>query len=74
MKPNEVGGSWPMVESPVWKTCWELKVPNVVKLFLWRACNDLLQTRVNLSRKKIELCKLCPICTQEEETIVHILW
>jgi hypothetical protein len=28
----------------VWKTLWKLNVPNVVKMFIWRACNDLLPT------------------------------
>jgi hypothetical protein len=32
----------------IWKTIWELGVPNAAKVFLWRACTDILPTRVNL--------------------------
>jgi hypothetical protein len=71
---KQSGGSRIVQESPVWKVCWKLNVPNVVKLFLWRACNDLLPTKVNLSCKGINIYKLCPICQQEEEMIVHTLW
>jgi hypothetical protein len=35
-----------------WKTIWSLNVPNSVKMFLWRACNDLLPTKVNLGKKR----------------------
>jgi hypothetical protein len=34
-----------------WKEIWKLKVPNVVKHFLWKALNNLLPTKTNLARK-----------------------
>jgi hypothetical protein len=36
-----------------WKQLWALLVPNVEKIFLWRACHDILPTRENLHKKKI---------------------
>jgi hypothetical protein len=30
--------------SPLWKTIWDLKVPNTMKVFIWRACNNILPT------------------------------
>jgi hypothetical protein len=45
------GGSIPANNS-VWKDCWNLKVPNMVKMFLWRALRNLLPTKVNLKKKK----------------------
>jgi hypothetical protein len=58
----------------IWKTLWALEVPNQVKIFLWRACNDVLPTRVNLSQRKITETKCC-LCYQiEEESILHALW
>jgi hypothetical protein len=32
----------------VWRILWTLRVPNHVKLFLWRACNNILPTKHNL--------------------------
>ena len=57
-----------------WKACWKLNVPNVVKLFLWKALHNLLPTRVNLTRKGIIKDTSCPICGLGEETVSHILW
>jgi hypothetical protein len=57
----------------VWKTIWALEVPNPVKIFLWKACHDLLPTRVNLYHKRVVEDKSCPCCTREEETIFHAI-
>jgi hypothetical protein len=35
-----------------WKECWSLNVPNVVKLFLWKAFHNLLPTIVNLVKNR----------------------
>ena len=37
----------------VWKAIWNLRVPNKIKVFSWRACRSILPTRVNLSKKRI---------------------
>lgn len=58
----------------VWHAIWNLKVPNVEKNFLWKACHDILPTRVNLKTKKIVEDPSCPLCGREQETTVHILW
>ena len=36
-----------------WKGAWRLRVPNKIKHFIWRACNDALPTMSNLFRRKI---------------------
>jgi ribonuclease HI len=56
------------------KQIWELKIPNVEKNFLWRACHESLPTRYNLFRRKIVEDPLCPIYGLAEETSLHILW
>ena len=48
------GGSLGVVfGSLVWAKLWKLQIPNKIKLFGWRACLDILPTRVNLARRKI---------------------
>lgn len=58
----------------VWKAIWSLNTPPVVKMFLWRACSNILPTRENLLRLGISLDVHCPICGQANETIRYILW
>lgn len=60
--------------SSLWKRIWSLKVPRVVILFIWRACNETLPTRGNLFKSKIVPDSLCPMCGLEPETSGHILW
>jgi hypothetical protein len=58
----------------VWKTIWGLEVPNTVKIFLWKACHDLLPTKENLFHKRIVEDKSCPCCTPEAESTFHAIW
>lgn len=60
--------------SGVWGKLWNLPIPNPEKNFMWRACHDILPTRANLFKQKIIESPKCPICEQEEETTIHILW
>jgi hypothetical protein len=61
-------------QSPIWKAIWKLKVPRVIHLFLWRACNNILPTKENLLRRKIVSDPICPLCGREVETSGHVLW
>jgi hypothetical protein len=58
----------------VWKTIWALGIPNQVKIFLWRACNDVLPTRVNHFQRKVTESKCSLYCQIEEESTLHALW
>lgn len=58
----------------VWKVCWQLQVPNMVKMFLWRALNNLLPIKGNLTRRGVVQDSVCPLCGLEEETVAHALW
>jgi hypothetical protein len=60
--------------SDFWKRLWALPVPNVEKIFLWRACHDILPTRENLHKRKIIEEPSCPVCGLEVESRLHILW
>jgi hypothetical protein len=53
---------------------WNIKGPPVVKLFLWKACNNILATNENLHKRRVVTTPLCTICGLETETVGHILW
>lgn len=58
----------------MWKAIWNIGVPRVVKMFLWKACSNILPTKEKLFKKHITHGPLCPICSLEIETIGHIFW
>ena len=43
-------------------------------MFGWRACNEILPTKLNLSKRKIIADAMCPICLRFPESVVHTLW
>ena len=47
---------------------------NVEKCFLWRACHDLLPTRVNLFKRKVITDPSCLFCGVAAKTGFHVLW
>ena len=48
------------------KTIWKLKVTNPAKVFLWKACSNILPTKDNLQRRGIKMDVLCNFCKREE--------
>lgn len=59
---------------PLWKALWKIGGPSAVKMFLWKACSDILPTKEKLFKKHITLDPLYPICNLEVEMAGHILW
>ncbi|KAK3198465.1 hypothetical protein Dsin_021880 [Dipteronia sinensis] len=57
-----------------WKVLWRMKLPMKIKLFIWKACNDWIPSMANLTRRKIRVDDICPICKKENETTIHALW
>ena len=58
----------------VWESIWKLKIPNAAKLFVWKACKNILPTKDNLMRRKVIQEDCCFICNGSVETAKHILW
>jgi hypothetical protein len=58
----------------VWGSIWKLRITNVEKKFLWKACHEILPTKGNLQKRKITTDALCPFCVSEEKTCLHVLW
>lgn len=59
--------------SGFWRQLRNLKIPSKVKHFLWRASVGCLPNRDILRIKKVNVNPICPMCNEEEETILHIL-
>lgn len=52
---------------------WNLKTPNKVKYFLWRACTNSLPTKEQLWKRKCTHNQVCPCCFSCSETVEHLL-
>ena len=57
----------------IWPILWKLCIPNKIKIFGWRACNDILPTKCNLVKRKIIIDDKFHICTREAESAFHVL-
>jgi hypothetical protein len=58
----------------VWKAIWNFKILNAVKMFMWRACNNLLPMKMNLLPRGVVHDVQCAIFGRDEEMVKHILW
>lgn len=58
----------------VWATIWKMEVPNKIRVFEWRACQDILPTRQNLFRRKVVNEDCCEQCKKAPESVLHVLW
>lgn len=57
--------------SPLWDWIWELKVPPKVRTFIWRACHEILPTRVALMRRHVGSNPYCEFCLNDIGTATH---
>jgi ribonuclease HI len=67
-------GSTDAEQTGLWRFLWRLGVPNSTKVFLWRACHNILPTKDNLFKRGIVQDDGCPFCLQVTESVGHILW
>jgi hypothetical protein len=71
---HQPGGLGKKEINEMWKLCWSLHVPNAVKMYLWRACHNLLPMKANLFQRGVCDNNLCLICLREEESVAHACW
>ena len=69
-----VESSWSCAGKEVWSAIWKLRILNKIKVFGWRACNEILPTKLNLSKTKMIVDAMCPIGLRFLESVVHALW
>ncbi|KAF7808587.1 uncharacterized protein G2W53_035330 [Senna tora] len=57
----------------VWQRIWKAKMPAKIKIFVWRACREVLPVRASLNRRGLDVVDDCPSGCSEEETVLHAL-
>lgn len=60
------------VQKKDWTFIWKLKIPNKIRVFLWRSLTNGLPMFQNLVRRKIDVNPLCPVCFESTESVLHI--
>lgn len=74
LNPSDGDHSMASADERLWKSVWSFNTPPKVRNSQWRACSNILPTRDNLCKKKVQLGLLCVVCKQQSETVSHILW
>ncbi|KAJ1381042.1 Ribonuclease H domain [Sesbania bispinosa] len=57
----------------VYKSIWQWKGPERLKLLLWRILSNGLLTNLARARRKLSLNACCPFCSIFEESCLHVL-
>ena len=60
-------------EGTFWRKMWRLNVPPKVRMFLWRVCSNILPTRENLNRRRVQVDPTCGMCCQKPKSVGHLL-
>ncbi|KAM2615219.1 hypothetical protein TB2_029752 [Malus domestica] len=58
----------------VWSRIWRLQVPNKIKLFIWRCCNNAVAVRRNLQRRHMRVDNVCGVCNAVDESENHLFF
>ncbi|KAL0414362.1 UNVERIFIED_CONTAM: hypothetical protein Sradi_1637900 [Sesamum radiatum] len=56
-----------------WRRVWQAKLPNKIKVFIWRVCRNALPTGMALARRLYGSAEPCPFCLSYEEDVLHTL-
>lgn len=56
-----------------WNEIWGLTIPPKIRMFIWRACNNIRPHAMELTRRPVSSNSCCIHCKQELETMSHIL-
>uniref|UniRef100_A0A803QAL9 Reverse transcriptase zinc-binding domain-containing protein n=1 Tax=Cannabis sativa TaxID=3483 RepID=A0A803QAL9_CANSA len=70
---NERNGRSSVNQSSWWNGLWNLKIPQKVKIFLWRMYHRALPTNSQLIKRKIPVQPICHRCGEATETPKHAL-
>lgn len=71
---NNAGSSSLVRQKCFWRSLWQLRVPNKIKHFAWRACLESLPTMTNLQHRCIITLDTCEACQTQPEDTLLALW
>ena len=60
-------------DESIWRKLWRLNMPPKVCMFLWRACLNILPTRENLNKRRVQVDPMCGMCCQKPKSVEHLL-
>ena len=58
---------------PFWQKLLSFSIPHKVKIFVWRACNNILPSFQNLEAKGVLVMNTCRLYGGASEYILHAL-
>lgn len=61
-------------QSVGWKRVCHLKIPQKVKVFIWRFCRNVIPVRKRLSAKGVRVPITCPMCMSDIEHMSHLFF
>ncbi|KAL8148945.1 hypothetical protein AgCh_006084 [Apium graveolens] len=61
-------------QSVGWKKVWHLRIPNKIKVFIWKFLRNVVPTRKRLSERGIRIGITCPICLSDIEHMTHLFF
>lgn len=61
------------IDKRVWKVIWQINILQKIKIFLWKAVQNIIPVRENLAKRRVVNSGLCPLCEQGNETMEHAL-
>ena len=57
-----------------WKKLWKAKLPERLKMLLWRIDANAMPNKVNLQRRIQHTNTSCSLCNSNEETNIHLFF
>lgn len=61
----------PNGDRKIWNNIWRCHVPPKIRIFAWKLSKDVLPTKVNKLKRKLEVEDTCNICGLEREDSYH---
>ncbi|KAB2595307.1 ribonuclease H protein [Pyrus ussuriensis x Pyrus communis] len=61
------------INKHVWTSIWKLEAPPKIRLFMWCILHIALATRLDLSKRHVNISPISPICNKEDELVEHML-